>query len=69
MASIIIDRLGAVSCKSALRLAERAVATAGIRLGEMDKDLEEAQLSALRSILDDLAGDDLTAQNMCEVVL
>ena len=66
MADLIIDRLGTVGCKTALRLAERAVGTAGVRAGDGD-DMEEAQLNALKGILDDLAGDDLTAQHLCEV--
>jgi hypothetical protein len=64
MANMIIDRLGSVGCKSALRLAERAVASAGKANGV---DLEEAQLIALAEILDDLAGDEATAANLCEV--
>lgn len=67
MANSIIERLGSVGCKTALRLAERAVATAG-RGDTSDRDgLGELQLTALSEILDDLAGDAVTAEKMCEV--
>jgi AAA+ lid domain len=65
MADLIIDRLGNVGCKTALRLAERAVATAAVHA--TDGDDMEAQLNALMGILDDLAGDDVTAAKLCEV--
>lgn len=67
MADLIIARRGSVGCKTALRLAERAVATAAARADDGD-DMEEAQLNALKGILDDFAGDDLTVQTMCEVI-
>jgi SpoVK/Ycf46/Vps4 family AAA+-type ATPase len=69
MADLIIDRLGTVGCKTALRLAERAVATAARQqVGETDDDdrMEEAQLNALAAILEDLAGDEVTAEKLCE---
>ena len=67
MADMIIDRLGSVGCKTALRLAERAVGTAGVRASDGD-DMEEAQLNALQGILEDLTGDGVTAQQLCEVL-
>lgn len=68
MADLIIDRLESVGCKTALRLAERAVATAGIDTASTNKEeLEKAQLSALAVILEDLAGDEVTAEKLCEV--
>jgi hypothetical protein len=67
MADLIIDRLGNVGCKTALRLAERAVASAGRASAVEGKELEKAQLSALAEILDDLAGDEVTAEKLCEV--
>jgi len=67
MAELIIGRLGSVGCKTALRLAERAVATAGVRASDGD-DMEEAQLTALQGILEDLAGDSVTAEMLCEVL-
>jgi hypothetical protein len=66
MADLIIDRLGDVGCKTALRLAERAVATAAVHTTDND-DMQEAQLNALMGILNDLAGDDVTAAKLCEV--
>jgi hypothetical protein len=69
MAALMIDRLGQVGCKMALRLAERAASTA-IFLGNVasNEDLGTAQLNALEEILDDLSGDELTATRLCNVV-
>lgn len=67
MAELIIGRLSTVGCKTALRLAERAVATAGREDDLKGDDLGSAQLAALDEILDDLAGDEVTAQKLCEV--
>jgi len=66
MANMIIDRLESVGCKTALRLAERAVATAE-REGRNEDGVENAQLAALSEILDDLAGDEVTATKLCEI--
>jgi len=60
MAGLIIGKLGEVGCKTALRLAERAVLTAAD---------EEVQLEALGVILDDLVGDDAIAARVCQVEL
>ncbi len=68
MSESIIRRLGNVGCKTALRLAERAVGTAERVDGLNDNELEAAQLSALDEILEDLAGDEVTAQKLCEVL-
>jgi hypothetical protein len=51
-----------------LRLAERAVGTAERVDGLNDNELESAQLSALDEILEDLAGDEVTGQKLCEVL-
>jgi SpoVK/Ycf46/Vps4 family AAA+-type ATPase len=69
MAALMIDRLGQVGCKMALRLAERAASTA-IFLGNAanNEDLGTAQLSALEEILDDLSGDEVTATRLCTVI-
>ena len=64
MAKMIIDRIGSIGCKSVLRLTGRAVATAGPDI----KDKGEAQLAALEAILDDLAGDEVTSEKLCEVI-
>jgi hypothetical protein len=62
LAELIIDRLGKVGCKTALRLAERAVSSAEIPGGGA------AQLRAMATILDDLVGDEATAERLCEVL-
>lgn len=67
MAELIIDRLGSVGCKTALRLAERAVATAGMRTEPDSTDTGKFQLEILAEILEDLAGDEVTAEKLCEV--
>jgi hypothetical protein len=57
MAQVMIQRLQEVGCKTALRLAELAVTTK-----------PEAPLQALEEILDDFAGDELSAQDLCQIV-
>jgi hypothetical protein len=66
MAELMINRLKSGGVKSALRLAERAVVSASIS-GTSRDDLGSAQLTALAEILEDLAGDEVTAQNLCEI--
>jgi len=68
LSETIISRLGKVGCKSALRLAERAVFTAGMHQNTSSDEMKSAQLSALESILDDLAGDEAMATKECEVI-
>lgn len=63
-----LSRLGKVGTKSALRLAERAVFTAGMQADTPPDEMKSAQLSALRSILDDFAGDEALASKECEVI-
>ena len=65
MADLIIDHMHQVGCKTALRLAERAVASAS--LAGQGGNLERAQLDALDLILRDLVGDQATAGNLCEL--
>jgi len=65
MAGLISDRLGEVGCKTALRLAERAVLTAG----DAADDAKTAQSEALEVILEDLVGDDAIAARVCKVEL
>jgi len=69
MAEVMIKHCGSVGCKTALRLAEQAVSTvdrandgglAGSKLGE-------AQVAALKEMLEDISGDKMLAQNLCEV--
>ena len=57
----IINRLGNVGIKTALRLAERAVFTAS-------DETKSAQLLAMEEILDDMVGDDALASKVCEVI-
>ena len=57
----IINRLGNVGVKTALRLVERAVCTAS-------DETKSAQLSAMEEILEDLIGDDALASKVCEVI-
>lgn len=66
-AKAIIERLGKVGCKTALRLAERAAAACTANTDD-DNELGGRQLSALSQILDDLVGDEVTAQQLCEVM-
>ena len=56
----MINRLGNVGTKEALRLAERAIFTSS-------DGTKSAQLSAMESILNDLAGDEALATKVCEV--
>ncbi|KAL7581007.1 hypothetical protein ACA910_005816 [Epithemia clementina (nom. ined.)] len=66
MAELMIQRLGQVGCKTALRLAERALSSTASMEGE---NLRESQLTTLANILDDLAGDEALSQKLCEVIL
>jgi len=74
MAEAIIKKLGSVGCKTALRLAERAITAAARDGSRGDNDTQggelvgTVQLSALSDILDDLVGDEVTAQQLCEVI-
>ena len=69
MADKIVGRLGSVGVKTAIRLAERAIASANVMSEEYgsDEELAEAQLASLDEILEDLAGDEAMASKMCEV--
>jgi len=75
MADLIVEQLGEVGCKTALRLAERAVASAAASAATKsssndgdDDNQEQAQLDALALVLDDLVGDQVTAGKLCEVI-
>jgi len=69
MADKIIGKLGSVGVKTAIRLVERAIASAHVMSDEYgsDEELAEAQLASLDEILEDLAGDEAMASKMCEV--
>lgn len=63
---LIIQRLGKVACKTALRLSERAVFTAGIQTQQMAiEEKQAAQIRALDEILCDYGEDE--ASRMCDV--
>ena len=63
MSRLIVDQLGAVGCKTALRLAERAV----VSTDKDGEDAQAAQAKALEGILEDLVGDDAIAAKVCKV--
>ena len=67
MAEMIIERLGSVGCKTALRLTELAVASVERAGPTNEEELGTAQLDALSMIFDDLAGDEATSAKLCEV--
>lgn len=67
MSKMIIEMLGEVGCKTAIRLVERAIFDAKMQ-GEDLHSLEQvnnAQLAALNDILQDFAGDKAMALRMC----
>ena len=66
MADLMIDHLQEVGCKTALRLAERAVTMAALEHSDVE-NLEQAQLDVLTLILQDLVGDQASAENLCEL--
>jgi len=68
LSELIISRLGKLGAKAALRLAERAVFTAGMQQQITTDELKSAQLVALESILEDLAGDEAMVSRECEVI-
>ena len=65
MAELIVDKLGSVGCKTALRITERAVSTAG--LGNESHSMGSAQLAALKVILEDMASDSDAASSLCRL--
>jgi hypothetical protein len=67
MSQAIVSRLGKVGCKSALRLAERAVFGAGMQ-GTSPDGMAARQLFEIESILNDFAGDEAIAAKECEVI-
>ncbi len=62
---LMIERLGEVGCKTALRLSERAVFTAGMQTQQVVEDKKVAQLLALDEILSDFSEDE--ASRICDV--
>ena len=69
MAEVIVDRIGPVGCKTALRIAERSIAPSEAQLQSDANNGEGANVQAIRlaEVLDDLAGDEGTAKDLCTV--
>lgn len=65
MSEMMIRRLTNIGCKTVLRLAELAVATASRDGGDNGGEL---QLESLSMILEDLVGDEVSAKDLCEVI-
>jgi hypothetical protein len=65
MAQMIVDRLGNVGVKTVIRITERAVAESISR----SDGSAQAQVFALRNILDDINADGDTTQQLCEVLV
>ncbi len=71
MGKVIIERVPgkAVSCKTALRIGERAVAAALATSEDSTGNvLAEAQLKALDEILDDTMGDEALTSSLCDLI-
>ena len=68
LADTIINGLpGKVGCKTALRLAERAISTAVMEQQTPLDDMQSAQLSALQNIIEDLAEDAALTSQECQI--
>ena len=68
VSKMIMDRIGSIGCKTALRLTERAICTSALGNDEGSAEsIEAAQLVALREILDDFLTDEASAGNLCAV--
>lgn len=65
LAEMMIESLGSVGCKTALRLMERSVAMAG---SGAPSSLAEMQEGALASILEDMSRDGAATDQVCEVI-
>lgn len=67
MSKMIIDQITEVSCKSAIRVAERAIFAASNQDLSSQEELKAAQLSALKDILQDLVGDEALTSRICSL--
>jgi hypothetical protein len=67
MAAMILQRLGNICIKAALRIVERAVAEAATKPADTDASTNQQQLLALDSILDDMSFDRGTTQVLCQI--
>ena len=77
MASVMVEMMGpsGFGVKTILRLGDRAVATASQTRGLISTDVDTEKelectivVEALRDILEDMRGDELTASSLCEIV-
>lgn len=59
MSQLMINQLGSVGCKTALRLVEKAA---------FASDDNESATDVLALILEDIAGDNVAARTLCDVV-
>jgi hypothetical protein len=66
ISNAIIDQLSSVSCKTTLRLVERAIFEAK-RNSHSPDEIKVAQISALNDILQDFAGDKAVASRVCSI--
>lgn len=69
MAEMIVARIGPCACKTALRVAERSVAAAAQlqHMAASGGSARSVQTNCLSEILDDLAGDQGVARDLCTV--
>jgi hypothetical protein len=64
ISKLLIDKLGEVSCKTALRLVERSVVDATASQGKY-MNTEVAQIASLEEILDDYIGEEAVSNQIC----
>jgi hypothetical protein len=67
ISNAIIDQLKEVSCKTTIRLVERAIFDAEKQDLQSPDEIKVAQLSALNDILQDFAGDEAVASRVCHI--
>jgi vesicle-fusing ATPase len=68
LAEMMVESLGNVGCKTALRLMQNSVAMAGAMAGSgASTDLAELQEEALASILEDMTRDEAASDLVCDV--
>jgi hypothetical protein len=67
ISNAIIDQLKEVSCKTTIRLVERAIFDAEKQDLQSPDEIKGAQLSALNNILQDFAGDEAVASRVCHI--
>lgn len=67
ISNAIIDQLKEVSCKTTIRLVERAIFDAEKQDLQSPDEIKVAQLSALNDMLQDFAGDEAVASRVCHI--